>query len=66
MDKSNHEVPDKLIDQKSYYRGDFLSPEKFSNESWVWKMPDWKKIPGNFRNTFLHEVSFAAIQLTKN
>ena len=25
-DKSNHEVPDKLIDQKSYYRGDFLSP----------------------------------------
>ena len=51
-DKNNHEVPDKLIDQKSYYRGDFLSPEKFSNKSWVWKIPDWKKIPGNFRNTF--------------
>ena len=51
-DKNNHEVPDKLIDEKSYYRGDFLSPEKFSNKSWVWKIPDWKKIPGNFRNTF--------------
>ena len=42
-DKNNHEVPDKLIDEKSYYRGDFLSPEKFSNKSWVWKIPDWKK-----------------------
>ena len=51
-DKNNHEVPDKLIDEKSYYRGDFLSPEKFSNKSWVWKIPDWKKIPGSFRNTF--------------
>ena len=51
-DKNNHEVPDKVIDEKSYYRGDFLSPEKFSNKSWVWKIPDWKKIPGNFRNTF--------------
>ena len=40
-DKNNHEVLDKLIDEKSYYRGDFLSPEKFSTNH-VWKIPDWK------------------------
>ena len=47
-----HSVPENLIDNKSYYRGKFLSPEKYSNNYWSWEIPDWKKIPGNFRNTF--------------
>ena len=50
--KVNHQVPEELIDVKSYYRGNFLSPENSSNDYWEWKIPDWKNIPGNFRNTF--------------
>ncbi len=50
--KVNHQVPEELIDIKSYYRGNFLSPENSSNDYWEWKIPDWKNIPGNFRNTF--------------
>jgi len=50
--KVNHPVPGQLIDEKSYHRGNFLSPENSSNEFWTWSVPDWKNIPGNFRNTF--------------
>ena len=50
--KSDHKIPEPLIDQRSYYRGDFLSPKSGSNESWSWSVPEWKKIPGSFRNTF--------------
>ena len=51
-DKVPHSLPEKLIDSGSYYQGNFLSPEQSSNDSWSWSVPDWKKIPGNFRNTF--------------
>ena len=50
--KVNHSLPGQLIDGKSYHRGNFLSPENSSNEFWTWSVPDWKNIPGNFRNTF--------------
>lgn len=50
--KSDHKIPESLIDQRSYYRGDFLSPKSGSNESWSWSVPEWKEIPGSFRNTF--------------
>ena len=51
-DISPHPLPSKLVDPGSYYQGDFLSPQQSSNDSWAWVVPDWKKIPGNFRNTF--------------
>jgi len=50
--KVPHPVPTKLIDSGSYCQGIFLSPQQSSNDSWSWAVPDWKKIPGNFRNTF--------------
>ena len=52
ISKSDHKIPESLIDEASYYRGDFLSPKSASNESWSWYVPEWKKIPGGFRNTF--------------
>ena len=51
-DKVPHPVPEKLVDPGSYYQGIFLSPEQSSNDSWSWIIPQWKKIAGNFRNTF--------------
>ncbi|MDC0066882.1 SGNH/GDSL hydrolase family protein [Verrucomicrobia bacterium] len=50
--KSDHKIPEKLIDSGSYYRGDFLSPMSASNASWSWSVPEWKNISGGFRNTF--------------
>ena len=51
-EKVPHPLPAKLIDSGSYCQGIFLSPEGSSNDSWSWSVPEWKKISGNFRNTF--------------
>lgn len=45
-------VPEPL-DPFNYENGRFLSPDgaKF-DDSWTWSVPDWKSIPGGFRDTF--------------
>ena len=46
-------LPIKPIDPTSFFNGRFLSPSLVKHsEGWKWHVPDWKTIPGSFRNTF--------------
>jgi lysophospholipase L1-like esterase len=48
-----HRVPSSPLDEGSYINGHFLSPGKASQDKgFSYAKPDWKKIPGGFRNTF--------------
>ncbi len=51
--KAPHPVPGKPLDPGSYFNGHFLGPAKASqDEGFRYYQPEWKKIPGGFRNTF--------------
>ena len=51
--KKNRSIPKKTIDASSFFNGRFLSPGSTEYEKgWKWHVPDWKNIPGGFRNTF--------------
>ena len=46
-------TPAKPLDAGSFFNGHFLSPGLAKHrEGWAWHVPDWKKIPGSFRQTF--------------
>ena len=46
-------IPAKPLDAGSFFKGHFLSPGLAKrSEGWAWHVPDWKKIPGSFRQTF--------------
>ncbi len=45
-----HPLPKRPLDAGSYFGGKFLSPAASANENWKWHVPDWKKIPGQFRS----------------
>ena len=48
-----HRVPSSPLDEGSYINGHFLSPGKASKDKgFSFIQPEWKKIPGSFRNTF--------------
>ena len=51
--KTIRSIPKKTIDASSFFNGRFLSPGSTEYEKgWKWHVPDWKNIPGGFRNTF--------------
>ena len=46
-------LPPKPLDAGSFFNGQFLSPGLTKHsDGWAWHVPEWKKIPGNFRETF--------------
>ena len=46
-------LPPKPLDAGSFFNGQFLSPGLAKRGGgWVWHVPEWKKIPGSFRETF--------------
>jgi len=45
-----HPLLKQPLDAGSYFGGKFLSPAASANENWKWHVPDWKKIPGQFRS----------------
>lgn len=46
-------IPAKPLDAGSFFKGHLLSPGLAKrSEGWAWHVPDWKKIPGSFRQTF--------------
>ena len=46
-------LPPKPLDVGSFFNGQFLSPGLAKRgDGWVWHVPEWKKIPGSFRETF--------------
>jgi len=46
-------IPARPLDAGSFFNGHFLSPGLAKHrEGWAWHVPDWKKIPGSFRQTF--------------
>ena len=51
--KTIRSIPKKPIDASSFFNGRFLSPGSTEyGKGWKWHVPDWKNIPGGFRNTF--------------
>ena len=51
--KVAHRIPAEPLDTGSYYNGHFLKPSLASqNKGFSYYEPEWKKIPGGFRNTF--------------
>ena len=48
-----HHIPAKPLDAGSYYNGHFLKPSLATQDKgFSYIVPEWKKIPGGFRNTF--------------
>jgi lysophospholipase L1-like esterase len=48
-----HQIPEKVLDNGSYFHGHFLPDCSVSLEGgFVHHVPDWKSIKGGFRNTF--------------
>ena len=45
-------LPAKPLDSGSFFNGHFLSPGLAKRGNWDWHVPEWKKIPGSFRETF--------------
>ncbi len=46
-------IPARPLDAGSFFNGHFLSPGLAKRgDDWAWHVPDWKKIPGSFRQTF--------------
>ena len=46
-------IPARPLDAGSFFNGHFLSPGLAKRgDGWAWHVPDWKKIPGSFRQTF--------------
>ena len=46
-------LPPKPLDAGSFFNGQFLSPGLAKHsDGWAWHVPEWKKIPGSFRETF--------------
>jgi len=46
-------LPPKPLDAGSFFNGQFLSPGLAKRgDGWSWHVPEWKKIPGSFRETF--------------
>lgn len=51
--RSAHRIPAEALDAGSYYNARFLSPALATlDQGFSYFEPDWKKIPGGFRNTF--------------
>lgn len=51
--KTTWTIKKKPIDSASFYNGRFFSPSLTKhNKEWKWHVPNWKSIPGGFRNTF--------------
>ncbi|MCA9032300.1 MAG: SGNH/GDSL hydrolase family protein, partial [Planctomycetaceae bacterium] len=56
------EMP-KLLDQKSYVHGRFLSADEVTMKTgWKREVPDWKNIPGSSRARFTQEQLFVATE----
>jgi len=48
-----HRLPDAPLDPNHYGAGRFIDPKKATlGEGWVLEKPDWKKIPGQWRERF--------------
>jgi lysophospholipase L1-like esterase len=48
-----HQCPSKPLDEASYGRGHFISPENANTDGdWTWSVPEWKDIPGSKRGRF--------------
>ena len=46
-------IPAKPLDAGSFFNGRFLSPGLAKRgDGWAWHVPEWKKIPGSFRQKF--------------
>mgnify|MGYP006164243419 FL=1 len=46
-------LPAKPLDAESFFNGRFLSPGLAKlGDGWTWHVPEWRKIPGSFRETF--------------
>ncbi|MEE2947907.1 MAG: SGNH/GDSL hydrolase family protein [Verrucomicrobiota bacterium] len=46
-------IPAKPLDAGSFFNGKFLSPGLVKRgNSWSWHVPEWRNIPGSFRQTF--------------
>ena len=46
-------IPAKPLDAASFFNGRFLSPGLAKRgDGWAWHVPEWKEIPGSFRQTF--------------
>ncbi len=51
--RTAHRIPAEPLDTGSYFNGHFLKPALASqNRGFTYHEPQWKKIPGSFRNTF--------------
>jgi len=51
--KTIKSIPKNPIDSSSFFNGRFLNPNLTEyGKGWKWHVPDWKNIPGGFRNTF--------------
>lgn len=57
----NRELPESL-EKFCYEHGRFLSPEHAAGTGWAWDVPDWKAIPGSFRQTFAGQKCLTAGQ----
>ena len=46
-------IPAKPLDTASFFNGRFLSPGLAKRgDGWAWHVPEWRKIPGSFREIF--------------
>ena len=46
-------LPAKPLDAASFFNGRFLSPGLAKRgDGWAWHVPEWREIPGSFRETF--------------
>ncbi|MCE9564868.1 MAG: SGNH/GDSL hydrolase family protein [Planctomycetes bacterium] len=51
--KTNHTLPEKPLDEGNYENGRFIDINKATiTKGWQIETPDWKKIPGQFRDRF--------------
>lgn len=49
----NHRLPDAPLDANNFAAGRFLDPKKATlGAGWIRETPDWKKIPGQWRERF--------------
>ncbi len=57
--KKSKALPEPL-DKFNYEYGWLFSPGGAANEDWTWGVPDWKNIPGAFRQTFAGQECLCA------
>ena len=59
-DTTPHPIPEKPLDEQSYFAGLFVSPDEATAEGWQFHTPDWKSLPGNCRTRFVKQELLTA------